>query len=112
MPVARKDNLQWFPGNYYHIYNRGARKKSIFREKANYLFVLEKMGKYCKALDLTPIAYCLMPTHYHFLIRQNGENSAGLLTQRIFNSYKSVCTSANHEPIFTSSLSIYPRKSG
>lgn len=29
-----------------------------------------------------------MPTHYHFLIiRQNGENPAGLLPQRVFNSY-------------------------
>lgn len=87
MPHARKDSIQWLPGNYYHIYNRGARQKSIFREQANYLFVLEKMGKYCKVLDLTPIAYCLLPTHYHFLIRQNGENPAGLLPQRVFNSY-------------------------
>ena len=28
-----------------------------------------------------------MPTHYHFLIRQNGENPAGLLPQRVFNNY-------------------------
>ena len=87
MPFARKDSIQWLPGNYYHIYNRGARQKSIFREQANYLFVMEKMGKYCKALDLTPIAYSLMPTHYHFLVRQNGEKPAGLLPQRVFNSY-------------------------
>ena len=56
MPLARRDTTQWLPGNYYHIYNREARQKSIFRERANYLFVLEEMGKYCKALDLTPIA--------------------------------------------------------
>ena len=87
MPVARKDSIQWIPGNYYHIYNRGARQKNIFQEGANYLFVLEKMGKYSMAFDLTPIAYSLMPTHYHFLIRQNGENPAGLLPQRVFNSY-------------------------
>jgi putative transposase len=28
-----------------------------------------------------------MPNHYHFLIRQDGEESAGLLPQRVFNSY-------------------------
>ena len=33
------------------------------------------------------IVYCLMPNHYHFLVRQNGENAAGLLPQRVFNSY-------------------------
>jgi len=87
MPLARRDSIQWLPGNFYHIYKRGARQKGIFRGKSNYLYVLGKMGKYCKTFDLTPIAYCLMPNHYHFLIRQNSENPAGLLPQRVFNSY-------------------------
>lgn len=33
------------------------------------------------------IAYCLMPNHYHFLVRQDTERPAGLLPQRVFNSY-------------------------
>jgi putative transposase len=28
-----------------------------------------------------------MPNHYHFLLRQDGEAPAGLLSQRVFNSY-------------------------
>lgn len=74
-------------GHYYHLYNRGARRLSIFREEANYLFVLRKMKKYIGELDLTVIAYCLMPNHYHFLVRQEGEVRAGKLPQRVFNSY-------------------------
>jgi hypothetical protein len=42
MPIARKDTIQWETGNYYHIYNRGARGKSIFREKTNYFFPSQK----------------------------------------------------------------------
>ena len=38
-------------------------------------------------LRLTPIAYCLMPNHYHYLIRQDGDQPAGLLPQRAFNGY-------------------------
>ena len=77
----------YLPGHYYHIYNRGAHRISIFREKENYIFALRKMKAYCRSLALTLIAYCLMPNHYHYLIRQDGEHHAGLLPQRVFNSY-------------------------
>lgn len=36
MPYARKDLLSWEKGMYYHLYNRGAHQKSIFRERANF----------------------------------------------------------------------------
>jgi len=84
MPSNRPEYL---PGHYYHLYNRGAHQLSIFRERDNYLFVLHKTQAYCRSLRLTPIAYCLLPNHYHFLIRQDGEHRAGLLPQRIFSGY-------------------------
>jgi len=45
------------------------------------------MKKYIKDFDLTVIAYCLMPNHYHFLVRQEAEYRSGLLPQRVFNSF-------------------------
>ncbi|MFH1524715.1 MAG: transposase [Chloroflexota bacterium] len=87
MPHARKDILTWQPEGYYHIYNRGARQGSIFRESTNYFFVIERMKQYARSLAIRVIAYCLMPNHYHFLLRQEGETPAGLLPQRVFNSY-------------------------
>jgi REP element-mobilizing transposase RayT len=45
------------------------------------------MKKYLRELGLTMIAYCLMPNHYHYLVRQDSEHRAGLLPQRVFNSY-------------------------
>ncbi len=87
MPYARKDEIDWSPNSYYHIYNRGVHQTSIFREQDNYLFVLQKVRKYSRDLRVTVIAYCLMPTHYHFLLRQDGDKPAGLLPQFVFNSY-------------------------
>ena len=84
MPAKRPE---YIPGHYYHLLNRGAHKVSIFREEDNYHFVLRKTKIYCSSLNLTPIAYCLLPNHYHFLVRQDGEHPAGLLPQRVFNSY-------------------------
>jgi REP element-mobilizing transposase RayT len=87
MPHPRKDIIAWLPEQYYHIYNRGARHGSIFREPTNYLFVIARTKQYAKALSVSVIAYCLMPNHYHFLVRQNGDTAAGLLPKRVFNSY-------------------------
>jgi putative transposase len=84
MPQKRPEYIS---GQYYHFYNRGAHRASIFRGPGNYLFVLNKVKKYLTEFKLTLIAYCLMPNHYHFLIRQDGEHAAGLLPQRVFNSY-------------------------
>jgi len=84
MPAKRPD---YRPGQYYHFYNRGAHQLSIFREADNYLFVLRNTKTYCRTLNVTPIAYCLLPNHYHYLVRQDGDHSAGLLPQRVFNSY-------------------------
>ncbi|MBE0685266.1 MAG: transposase [Anaerolineaceae bacterium] len=78
---------EFIPGMYYHIYNRGANKNSIFKEHSNYLFAIKKIKHYGKELNFSVISYCLMPNHYHLLVRQDGDHPAGLLPQRVFNSY-------------------------
>lgn len=87
MPHARKNLLIWQKGMYYHIYNRGAHQMSIFREPKNYIFVISKIKEYSRANHISLIAYCLMPTHYHILGRQDDEEAAGNLPQYVFNSY-------------------------
>jgi len=58
-------NLQ--PDYLYHIYNRGNNRSQLFLKRSHYFYFLLKIEKeilpYCYIL-----AYCLMPTHYHFLI--------------------------------------------
>jgi REP element-mobilizing transposase RayT len=87
MPYARRDLIDFLPGEYYHLYNRGARHLTLFHDRGNYLFVLQRIKEYLPVLELTLVAYCLMPNHYHWLVRQDGAQAAGLLAQRVFNSY-------------------------
>jgi REP element-mobilizing transposase RayT len=60
--------LTFVPGNYYHIFNRGNNRQTIFLEQKNYLFFLRCIKKYLQPV-VDVIAYCLMPTHYHLLVR-------------------------------------------
>ena len=79
--------VSFFQGGCYHIYNRGAGRQAIFQEDENYRFWLRRLKQYAAELDVSVIAYCLMPNHYHLLLRQNGESSAGRLAQQTCNSY-------------------------
>ena len=54
----------------YHVYNRGNNKQKIFFQPKNYIFFLQKVEKYIRP-NCNLIAYCLMPTHFHFLIQAN-----------------------------------------
>ncbi len=54
---------------YYHLYNRGVDGRNIFLRHENYLYFLKLFRKYCTADQATLVAYCLMPNHYHILLK-------------------------------------------
>lgn len=69
MPRRKVDFL---PGHYYHLYNRGNNRQNIFFERENYLFFLRQFRLHVAAEAADVIAYCLMPNHYHFLVYLRG----------------------------------------
>jgi REP element-mobilizing transposase RayT len=79
--------MQYMRGGYYHIYNRGNNRKVIFPENRNYFYMLRLLKKYRSRCDLTVLAYCLMPNHYHFLFRQDGDISLSVYLKSVFQSF-------------------------
>ena len=86
-PNMSRRKVKFVQGSYYHIYNRGAGRQSIFYEDENYLYLLRLLGRVAKECDVTVVAYCLLPNHYHWLVRQDGDTSAGKVPTRVFGSY-------------------------
>jgi putative transposase len=57
-------------GAYYHLYNRGNNKEAIFHQAADNERFLWLMAEAAGEYDVGIHAYCLMPNHYHALVRQ------------------------------------------
>ncbi len=79
--------LRFEQGRYYHVYNRGAGRQGIFRKERDYFNLLELMKEISAICNISIIAYCLLPNHYHWLVRQNGPIGVNKLVARIFGSY-------------------------
>lgn len=92
----------------YHIFNRGVAKLPIFTDKRDYKRFLEtiyyyqfqgpkpqfsqlnrfKDFKFEKNKKIVEIfCYCLMPNHYHFIIKQLQENGISEFIGKLSNSY-------------------------
>ncbi len=71
----------FLPNQYYHLYNRGNNRQAVFFEDENYLFFLRRLREHLLPL-VSVIAYCLMPTHYHLLVRVK-ETSEVLKTSEV-----------------------------
>jgi putative transposase len=79
--------MKYIPEHYYHAYNRGDRKQKIFFDIENYHFLLHLCHKYIARYRVTIAAYCFMPNHYHFMLKQNMEGNIGMFLKTVFNSY-------------------------
>jgi len=104
--------LPFSTGEYYHIYNRGTEKRDIFLDKADYLrFIvllyisnnieavhisnLREQGKFLRDIinlerkeTLVDIGtYCLMPNHFHLLIKEKRAGGISEFMKKISTGY-------------------------
>lgn len=118
---ARKDPL--VNGQYYHILNRSIAKFTIFNSADDYSRFVELITLYrykdfnyrysafkemtienqqaiinslSKECHVEIISYCLMPTHFHLLLKQNTDNGITKFMSKILNSYTRYFNTKHH----------------
>ena len=95
---------------YYHVFNRGVDKRIIFNTREQQAYFLSRLHllnstdsrKYItnkrsrhknneilgEGQDLVSIvAYCLLPNHFHLLLKQNVDNGISQFMQRLGTAY-------------------------
>jgi len=70
--AENQDNLK--PDKFYHIYNHGNGNDNVFFNNDNYIYFLTKYKEYISPIADT-YAYCLMPNHFHLLIKFKSEEN-------------------------------------
>lgn len=112
-PHSRKVYVE---NGYYHVFNRGVEKRVIFEDSQDYKVFLSYIKEYLsfppdpnqflkeltfkgqafKGVPRLPknyngeielVAYCLMPNHFHFLIKQNSKFGLPSFMQSLLTRY-------------------------
>jgi REP element-mobilizing transposase RayT len=92
------------PETFYHLFNHAVGNENLFREEKNYLYFLKKMAFYLPPVCHT-YAYCLLPNHFHILVKfhnekiilnahqQNGKNQSDADFHKIvMKPFKNLCS--------------------
>ena len=105
------------PGEYYHIFNRAVNKQVIFHDTSDYFrflfltlyfqspIIFQQLGRKVKefvqsrALDSVEedeiikkrrvelVAFCIMPNHFHLIVKELDEGGIAAYMQRVLTSY-------------------------
>ncbi|MCX6713873.1 MAG: transposase [Candidatus Vogelbacteria bacterium] len=119
--------IEFAIGEYYHIYSRGIEKRKIFEDSNDYLrflvllylcnssqevhlgdhiqrgFPLEDLFNEQLPDNLVSIgAYCLMPNHFHLLIREKIEGGISTFMKKLLTGYSMYFNKKNERtgPLF------------
>ena len=74
------------PGGVYHVTGRGNRKQLIFRDDRDCEWFLAIAEEVSGRRSWEPLAYCLMPNHYHLVV-QTPKPDLSLGMQRLNSRY-------------------------
>jgi len=80
-------NLTPVQGEYYHVYNRGALKMTLYLSAGAYDLFMRLVAKYARKFRISVIAICLMPNHFHLVVRVDEGGQLEMFMQMLCGVY-------------------------
>ena len=116
-------------GEYYHVYNRGVDKRDIFKDEEDLVRFIESInifneievfrGVFKRNLHkhtspnlghrmsqkpklVTIVSYCILPNHFHFILKQDCDGGVSKFMQKFGNGYTKYFNTKNKRtgPLF------------
>ncbi|MCF7919812.1 MAG: transposase [Candidatus Cloacimonetes bacterium] len=84
-------------GSIFHFYNRTEKGKLLFQSDEDYFYFLRKFKSNITKYPCEVYAYCLMPNHFHFCLKQissrpaYGIFNAAMMSYTLHYNYKYNC---------------------
>ena len=99
---GRNTLKEYVEESYYHVYNRGVAKQTIFHDERDYSVFLSLLKRYLNDVPASDFAgrtyewlhprlellsFCLMPNHFHLLVYQEDKDAMQRLMRGVCTSY-------------------------
>ncbi|MDF1498090.1 MAG: transposase [Patescibacteria group bacterium] len=84
--------MEGYENVFYHVYNRGVDKRVVFEDENDYMRFTNKLLEFNKnnngeSLFVDIICFCLMPNHFHLILRPIVENGITDFMRRVLTGY-------------------------
>ena len=74
-------------GMWYHALNRGNGRGAVFHKPGDYDAFVDAMIDACTRVPLDLLGYCLMPNHFHLVIRPDRDGDLGRWMQWLLTAH-------------------------
>ncbi len=84
-------------GIVYHVLNRAVGRRKVFEEDEDYLLFEQAIAKALAAEPVKLLAYCVMPDHWHLLLKPRVDGQLGRFMQRLTMAHVRRWQERHHE---------------
>ena len=74
-------------GYSYHVLNQGNGRSQVFHKSEDYAAFLQAVTQSSVRLPMGVLAYCLMPNHFHLVLRPHGDGDLSRWMQWLMTTH-------------------------